>query len=194
MSTLGCKLAAAAVVLGLTACGGGSTSTSSPNPPVDPNPSGSTSTQRGTLVSQSLTASLSTSQFTTSLNAIDNGSLVLEWGGPLSCEIDIYRIKYWTFAPTSTGGAPSPTLVSAALMIPNGPAAQCSGARLLLLYAQVRPWVAGPRPHLHHDRCERSHGRRSTCGDLCGPGVRRGGAQLSRLRRLDSRLLPVPER
>ena len=95
--------------------------------------------QRGTLVSDSLTASLSASQFTANLNAVDNGSLVLEWGGALTCAIDIYRIRYWTVAPTPAGGAASPTLVSAALMIPNGPGAQCSGARPLLLYAHGLP-------------------------------------------------------
>lgn len=135
MSTLGGMLLAAVVALGLAACGGGGTSASSPTPPEDPSPTGSTSTQRGTLVSASLTISLSTSQFTANLNSIDNGPLVLQWGGPLSCAINIYRIKYWTVAPTPTGGASSPTLVSGALMIPTGPGPQCSGARPLLLFA-----------------------------------------------------------
>jgi pimeloyl-ACP methyl ester carboxylesterase len=127
-------LLTAAIALGLAACGGG-TSTSSPAPPAEPNPTGSTSTQRGTLVSASLTAALSTSQFTANLNSIDNGSLVLEWGGPLSCAINIYRVEYWTVAPTPPGGTASPTLVSGALMIPAGPGAQCSGTRPMVLFA-----------------------------------------------------------
>jgi pimeloyl-ACP methyl ester carboxylesterase len=120
---------AGVAVVSVAACGGG-TSPSSPtvteNPNVDPTP-------RGTLASESLTASLSTSQLTANLNAIANGPLVLEWGGPLSCAINIYHIEYWTVAPTSPGTVQ--TLVSGALMVPTGPGAQCSGARPIVLFA-----------------------------------------------------------
>jgi len=136
MSKLGGMLWAGVVVVSLAACGGG-TSTSSDAPPgtTSSNPTGSTSTQRGTLVGESLTASLSASQLTANLNSIANGSLVLQWGGPLSCTINVYHIEYWTVAPPPSGGTPSPTLVSGALMIPAGPAPQCSGPRPILLFA-----------------------------------------------------------
>jgi pimeloyl-ACP methyl ester carboxylesterase len=119
------------VAVSLAACGGG---TSPSTPPVTGNPN-SDPTPPGTLASESLTASLSTSQFTANLNAIANGPLVLEWGGPLSCAINIYHIEYWTTVPTSPPGAVSQALVSGALMIPTGPGAQCSGARPILLFA-----------------------------------------------------------
>ena len=89
------------------------------------------STARGTLaVDPPLrVASLSASAFATELGATASGAQLLQLAGTPACGVDFYYMKYWTVDPTG-----QPTLVSGALMVPTGSAAQCSGARPVVLY------------------------------------------------------------
>ena len=91
-----------------------------------------TSTQPGTLaVDPPLrVASLSASAFATELGASPSGQQLLQLAGTPACGVDFYYLKYWTTDP-----AGKPTEVSGALMVPTGGAAQCAGARPIVLYA-----------------------------------------------------------
>lgn len=113
----------------LTACGGGSgnnavTQVSTP--------------ARGTLVqgAATRTASLTAAEFSAQLQAggiagqtllsLATGSL----SGNLTCGVDVQRIQY-----TTVGGKGEATQASAAVMVPTGSDASCTGARPVVLFA-----------------------------------------------------------
>jgi dienelactone hydrolase len=104
----------------LAACGNsGESGTTSVAPP------------RGTLL-QSLTELLSTVTVPTlllELNSATNQQLLSLSGAPV-CDVLIYHIQY-----TTVGGANEATTGSAALMVPTGAGASCTGARPIVLYA-----------------------------------------------------------
>lgn len=107
--------------------GGGSGSNSPPPPPVATN-------QRGTLVgTPALADSRSASQLASELDSNTYGQQVLTLaGGTVACGVDIYHVVYWTVGPTSSGTS-TPIEDSAAIMVPTGSAAQCTGARPIVL-------------------------------------------------------------
>lgn len=105
-------LATAAI---LAACGGGG----SDNPP------------RGSLSAPTDSArSFTTASFSAQVNASPATAPILQVAGAPLCGVDIQRIQYNT-----VGGAGESTTASAALMVPTGTAAGCTGARPIVLYA-----------------------------------------------------------
>jgi hypothetical protein len=90
-----------------------------------------TSTTRGTLIENPplRIASLDAATFTAQLNATPSGQQLLALAGAATCGVDFYYVQYWT-----VGGAAEPTTTTAALMVPTGTAAQCSGPRSIVLY------------------------------------------------------------
>jgi hypothetical protein len=120
MNTPSTRLALAAAIALLAACGNNSSTSTI-----------STSTERGTLVANppfriaSLTAADLTTQLTNSAFAP-----LLPLTGTPACGVDFYYLKYWT-----VGGSNETAQVSGALMMPTGDAPQCSGARPIVLYA-----------------------------------------------------------
>jgi hypothetical protein len=114
-------LGVAVAALSLVACGSDS-----------PTGSVSTATDRGTLVDNPplRIASLDASDFTAQLNATASGPQLIELAGTPACGVDFYYIKYWTVGPDG-----SAQLASAALMVPTGTAAPCTGPRPIVLYA-----------------------------------------------------------
>ena len=119
-------LGAAVVALGLAACGG----SDSPTAAV------ANSTDRGTLVDNPplRLASLNASDLGSQLSASASGQQLLQLAGTPSCGVDFYYVKFWTVAP-SAPGQNAPLMDSAALMVPTGTAAPCTGARPIVLYA-----------------------------------------------------------
>ena len=120
-----------AVALGLTGCGSDSMT------------SGMTGRQpapRAALIQDPplRIASLDAATFGAELGASPSGAQLLQVAGAPTCGVDFYYIQYNT-----VGGKGEATTASGALMVPTGPAAQCSGARPIVLYA---PWH-GHRPH-----------------------------------------------
>lgn len=123
--------------LALGSCGGGGSDTgttpggSSSSPPPPP----VATDQRGTLVgTPSLATSLSSSQLTSQLDSNTYGQQLLALAAAtMPCGVDVYHVDYWTVGTTS--GVSSPIEDSAALMLPTGSAAQCAGARPMMLYA-----------------------------------------------------------
>jgi hypothetical protein len=108
----------------LAACGGGGgRSNSDSGMPATP--------ARGTLLQNplQLLSTLTASSLLLELNAASNQQLLSLSGAPV-CDILMYDIAYET-----VGGANEPTTASAALMIPTGLGANCTGARPILLYA-----------------------------------------------------------
>jgi hypothetical protein len=111
-------------VLLLAACGGGGGSrnldSSMPATPA-----------RGTLLQNplQLLSTLTASSLLLQLNLASNQQLLSLSGAPV-CDILMYDIAYET-----VGGANEATTASAALMIPTGLGANCTGARPILLYA-----------------------------------------------------------
>jgi hypothetical protein len=94
----------------LTACGGGD------DPPPD----------RGTIVTAQLGGQATTAQ-------IDQGTTasgLMPLSGAAACNVDIRYVLYITRDP-----AGQPATASAAVFVPNGGAAQCSGERPVVLYA-----------------------------------------------------------
>src|ERR1700722_5892542 len=111
----------------LAACGGGGMGTSGSG-----SGSGADSTPpRGTLLQSppALLSTLTSPALLLELNAAANQQLLSLSGAPV-CDILIYDIKYET-----VGGANEATTASAALMIPTGLGANCTGARPMVLYA-----------------------------------------------------------
>ena len=107
----------------LAACGGGGMGTSG---------SGAGSTPpRGALLQSppALLSTLTSPALLLELNVAANQQLESLSGAPV-CDILIYDIKYET-----VGGANEATTASAALMIPTGLGANCTGARPIVLYA-----------------------------------------------------------
>jgi hypothetical protein len=115
-------LGVAVAALGLAGCGG----TNSPTGKV------ATSNQRGTLVDNPALriASVNASTFAAQLNATASGPQLLQLAGAPACGVDFYYVKYWTVGPDN-----SAQLASAAMMVPTGSSAACTGPRPVVLYA-----------------------------------------------------------
>src|SRR5580692_8219299 len=109
----------------LAACGGGSGGDGMPMSTPTATPS------RGTLLQSppELLSTLTTSSFLLELNLAANQQLLSLSGAPI-CDILMYHIEYAT-----VGGANEPTTASAALLVPTGFGANCTGARPVVLYA-----------------------------------------------------------
>jgi hypothetical protein len=107
--------------LWLAGCGGGSGTGSQAAPPP----------ARGTLLQTppELLSTVTTASLLLELNLAQNQQLLSLSGAP-ACDVLMYDIKYET-----VGGAGEPTTASAALLVPTGFGANCTGARPLLLYA-----------------------------------------------------------
>jgi poly(3-hydroxybutyrate) depolymerase len=116
-----CCLGIAVSVVGLAGCGSDTDSVTA-----------GTSTDRGSLVYNPplRVASLTAADFGAQLAAQAAGQSLLAVAGLPSCGVDIYHIEYNT-----VGGAGEKTTSSAALMVPTGAAAGCSGPRPIVLYA-----------------------------------------------------------
>lgn len=108
-----------ALPLLLAACGGGST-----GPAADSVP------PRGTLLQTppELVSAIPAATLLLELNALADQRLLSLVGTPV-CDISVYRIRYET-----VGGGNEATTASGALMVPSGGAANCSGARPIVLY------------------------------------------------------------
>src|SRR5579859_4081053 len=103
----------------LAACGGGGSG-------LDSGGGGSPQPiMRGTLLKSppALLSTLTASALLTELNAASNLTLLGLSGAPV-CDVLMYDIEYET-----VGGAGEPTTASAALMVPSGLGADCTGAR-----------------------------------------------------------------
>jgi predicted esterase len=107
----------------LTACGGGGMGASGSGGDATP--------PRGALLQSppALLSTVTSPALLLELNAAANQQLLSLSGAPV-CDILIYDIKYET-----VGGANEPTTASAALIIPTGLGANCTGARPIVLYA-----------------------------------------------------------
>ena len=86
---------------------------------------------RGTLLQTApeLLSTVTTASLLLELNLAQNQLLFSVSGAP-TCDILMYNIKYET-----VGGAGEPTTASAALLVPTGFGANCTGSRPLVLYA-----------------------------------------------------------
>jgi Secretory lipase len=106
----------------LAACGGGG---GSPGSGVNPAPA------RGTLLQTppQLLSTVTASSLLTELNLAAN-VLLLSVSGPPVCDILMYHLEYAT-----VGGAGEATTASAAMMVPTGLGANCTGNRPIVLYA-----------------------------------------------------------
>jgi alpha/beta superfamily hydrolase len=107
----------------LLACGGGGGG-GMPAPATQSPP-------RGALLQSppDLLSTVTASDLLLELNAAANQRL-LSLSGPPVCDILMYHIEYST-----VGGANEPTTASAALMVPTGFGANCTGKRPIVLYA-----------------------------------------------------------
>ncbi len=106
----------------IAACGGGGGNSS---PTVPPPPA------RGTLLQSppEILSKLTSSALLLDLNAATNLTLLSLSGAPV-CDILMYDIQYQT-----VGGANEAATASAALLVPTGLGANCTGARPIILYA-----------------------------------------------------------
>jgi len=106
----------------LFACGGGGGMSRSPP---------STSSPEGTLLQNppELLSTVTASDLLLQLNIATNLQLLSLSGAPV-CDILMYHIRYST-----VGGANESTTASAALMVPTGFGANCTGKRPIVLYA-----------------------------------------------------------
>lgn len=92
---------------------------------------GGATTSGGTLLEQpTQPAVLPAASLTTLLNGNSSTQQWLSLFGNPKCDVQSYRIRY-----TTVGGANEGTEASAALMVPGGTDAACSGARPIVLYA-----------------------------------------------------------
>jgi predicted dienelactone hydrolase len=91
-----------------------------------------TSTDRGSLVYDPplRVATLTAPDFQAQLAAQAAGKALLAVAGTPTCGVDIYHIEYNT-----VGGKGEKTTSSAAMMVPTGAAAGCTGPRPIVLYA-----------------------------------------------------------
>jgi hypothetical protein len=107
----------------LVACGGGGTGESQSSTSAPP--------ARGTLLQSppELLSTVTAPSLLVELNAAANQQLLSLSGNPV-CDALIYHIEYAT-----VGGANEPTTASAALLVPSGFGAQCTGPRPIVLYA-----------------------------------------------------------
>lgn len=113
------------IALALSACGEGgkksdAVAVATPSPPA-----------RGTLVqgSPEFVATITAPGLLLQLGTPVNQSLLALAGNPL-CDVTAYHLRYAT-----VGGANEATTASAALLVPTGSDASCSGARPVILYA-----------------------------------------------------------
>jgi hypothetical protein len=113
-------------VLALAACGGGGNSGGG-----NAGAGSAGAPARGALLQSppQLLSTVTSPTLLLELNAATNQQLLSLSGNPV-CDILIYDIRYET-----VGGAGEPTTASAALMIPTGLGAGCTGARPIVLYA-----------------------------------------------------------
>jgi hypothetical protein len=113
----------AVLLTGCGGAGGGSGDASDSGAPATP--------ARGTLLQTppQLLSTFTTSALLLELNIATNAELLSVGGTPL-CDILMYSIQYET-----VGGANEPTTASAALMVPTGLGAKCTGSRPMVLYA-----------------------------------------------------------
>jgi dienelactone hydrolase len=119
---LNCLLLVAALGL-LTACGHGDD-----NAPPAVTPSQPT---RGQLLSTpTMAGSYSASDLLSMLTSDPLGKELLQLTFSPTCTVNVYHMEYET-----VGGAGEATTASAALMVPTGSAASCSGARPVVMYA-----------------------------------------------------------
>lgn len=88
--------------------------------------------QRGALLQTppELLSTVTTSALLAELNAAAASQQVLSLSGPPVCDILMYHIEYET-----VGGAGEPTTAAAALMVPTGAGASCTGSRPIVEYA-----------------------------------------------------------
>ncbi len=88
--------------------------------------------ERGTLVQNppQRVVSLTASAFETALNSSAEGQSLLALAGTPQCGFDVHYIDYAT-----VGAQGESTTATGALMVPNGTAAPCGGARPIVLYA-----------------------------------------------------------
>ncbi len=116
-----CSLGMAAAVMGLAGCGSDTAAVTA-----------GTSTDRGSLVYNPplRVASLTAADFQAQLAAQAAGQSLLAVAGAPTCGVDIYHIEYNT-----VGGKGETTTSSAAMMVPTGASAGCSGPRPIVLYA-----------------------------------------------------------
>lgn len=92
---------------------------------------GSDDPQRGTLVAlPTATVAFSAAEFTASLNANAATAPLITLAGAPVCGVDVRRFQYRT-----SGAAGENTTATAAIMLPTGTAAACTGARPIVLYA-----------------------------------------------------------
>jgi dienelactone hydrolase len=107
----------------LAACGGGGDAMPISTTPATPS--------RGTLLQSppELLSTLTASSLLLELNVAANQQLLSLSGTPI-CDILMYHIEYAT-----VGGANESTTASAALLVPTGLGAICTGARPIVLYA-----------------------------------------------------------
>src|SRR5579863_3839991 len=105
----------------LAGCGGGMQSNT-----------GSAAPPRGTLLQTApeLLSTVTTSTLLLELNSATANQQVLALSGPPVCDILVYHIEYET-----VGGANEPTNASAALIVPTGAGASCTGERPIVEYA-----------------------------------------------------------
>src|SRR6266478_925309 len=110
------------VSLLVVACGGGSGNADSGT---------AAAPMRGALLQSppQLLSTLTTPALLLELNAVTNQQLLSLSGTPV-CDVLIYDIRYET-----VGGADEATTASAALLVPTGLGANCTGARPIVLYA-----------------------------------------------------------
>lgn len=106
-----------------TACGGGGSGGTMGHTNAVP--------ARGALLQSppDLLSTISTSDLLLQLNIATNQPLLALSGVPI-CDILMYHIEYGT-----VGGANEPTTASAALLVPTGFGAKCTGGRPIVLYA-----------------------------------------------------------
>jgi len=90
------------------------------------------SSARGTLLQDPppRVASLTASAFESELDTSPSGQQLLALAGTPACGVDFYYVTYWT-----VGAAGEAATATGALMVPTGPAGQCSGPRPIVLYA-----------------------------------------------------------
>lgn len=108
------RLGLLATAATLAACGGGGDNAS-----------------RGSLAAPTeSTQSYTTATFSAQVNGSAATAPILQVAGAPTCGVDVQRIRYNT-----VGGAGESTTASAAVMVPTGTAANCTGARPIVLYA-----------------------------------------------------------
>ncbi|MCG2586425.1 S9 family peptidase [Massilia sp. TS11] len=109
----------------LSACGGGGGSSPATQAPTPPPPA------RGSLVlAPSLVAGFSASALASAVNSAQSGTTSIT--GEPACGIQVYTLRYRTL-----GSQQEATEASAAVYVPSGSGAPCSGPRPLLLYAHA---------------------------------------------------------